>query len=326
MGVASAGAARVQPPTGARRSPDEFLLGAHPAMQEARRALERFATGILPVLILGETGTGKELAARCIHALSPRRDERFTVLHCGALPESLLESELFGHEKGAFTGAVASRVGRFGHADGGTVFLDEIGDLPLPAQVKLLRVLEHGEIFRLGANDPDFIDVRVVAATNADLPRLLREGRFREDLFHRLLGGCVVLPPLRDHLCDLERLAAHFLGLYARATNAPVRALQGEALDVLRAHPWPGNVRELRNVLWRAAECSDAPALGGADLRSALAVPGARLPVPPPTDGEACRLRSALEAHRWNVTRAAQALGVSRSWLHRLMRRHGLGG
>ncbi|HEX7897481.1 MAG TPA: sigma-54 dependent transcriptional regulator [Planctomycetota bacterium] len=317
----SGSAARVEP---AARTPEEVLLGSDPLMNAARSALRRGAAGILPVLILGETGTGKELAARWLHALSPRRAERFSVIHCAALPESLLESELFGHEKGAFTGAVTARAGRFEHADGGTVFLDEIGELPPQVQVKLLRVIEYGEVFRIGSNAPLFVDVRTIAATHRDLGALLAQGRFREDLFHRLNGTSVLLPPLREHPGDIETLAAYFLLLYARARAEAPRALTAEAVELLRRHPWPGNVRELRNVLWRAAEAAEAELLTADDLRRALTLPGSGPSRAPVVDDEGCRLRDALEAERWNVTRAARRLGISRSWLHRLMRRHRL--
>jgi len=199
------------------------------------------------VLVTGESGTGKDLVAQEIHLVSPRRKQPFVVVNCSAIPETLLEAELFGYTKGSFTGAVQSRIGRIHAAHGGTLFLDEIGDMPLSLQSKILRFLEQGEVQRLGGNDNLKVDVRVVAATNADLKKLISEQRFREDLYYRLAVFPIQLPPLRDRMDDLEELAVAFAAKFN-----PGVALSREALQILAQHSWPGNVRELRNVIERA--------------------------------------------------------------------------
>ncbi|MEM6672023.1 MAG: sigma 54-interacting transcriptional regulator, partial [Planctomycetota bacterium] len=227
------------------------MIGSSPAMQEVYALIERVAPSDVPVLIQGETGTGKELVARAIHDNSSRRDERMLAENCAAVPENLLESELFGHKKGAFTGAVEDRPGHFVAADGGTVFLDEIGDMPLPMQAKLLRVLQDGEVRPVGANKTRKVDVRIVAATHRDLPEAVRAGEFREDLLFRLNVITIHLPPLRERGDDVREIAQGLLPRIADEVGRDV-TLSAEALDVLAAWSWPGNVRELENELRRA--------------------------------------------------------------------------
>ena len=224
------------------------MIGDTPAMRKLYALVELVARRDTTVLIAGESGTGKDLVAQAVHELSPRRMKPFIVINCAAIPEALLEAELFGYVKGAFTGAVQSRIGRIHAAHGGTLFLDEIGDLPLGLQSKLLRFLEQGEVQRLGSTDTLRVDVRVVAATNADLRRLLQEKQFREDLFYRLSVFPIHLPPLRERMMDLPVLAQAFLGMY----SAREMVLSQEAMRRLQQHNWPGNVRELRNVIERA--------------------------------------------------------------------------
>lgn len=237
-----------QPPTGGGLT----LVGKSKAMVEVYKLVGRFARSEDAVLILGETGTGKELVARAIHANSPRKDRPFVALNCTALNESLLESELFGHEPGAFTGATKLRKGKLEHAHGGTFFLDEIGDMPTNLQAKLLRVLEYQEVERVGSNEPIKVNVRVLSATHRDLEAAIQEGTFRRDLFHRLNRVTLRLPPLRERLDDFPELAAYFLARAAEGTCRARPDLADETLEQLRQYRWPGNVRELQNVLYRA--------------------------------------------------------------------------
>src|SRR5512145_742118 len=227
------------------------LVGASPAMREVYRKIELYARSDAAVIVSGETGTGKELVARALHAFGPRRNGPFVAVNCSAIAAELLESELFGHEKGAFTGALRSHRGRFERAHGGTIFLDEVGDMPLPAPAKLLRVLEEGMIERVGAERPVAVDVRVVGATNVPLERTVHEGRFRADLYHRLAVLRIQLPALRQRPEDIPLLVEHFLRQFRRKYARPVERLTPEAMALLDAYLWPGNVRELRNVLER---------------------------------------------------------------------------
>ena len=221
-------------------------------MREVARMIDAVAYSAATVLVQGESGTGKELVARALHARSPRRAQPFVALNCGALTETLLESELFGHVKGAFTGASRDHKGLFEAADGGTIFLDEIGDIPLSTQVRLLRVLQEGEIKRVGSTDSVKVDVRVIAATHRDLPKLVKAGKFREDLFYRLNVIAIPLPPLRERLDDVPLLAHHFVRRYADRLGKKVRTLAPEAIELLCGYRWPGNVRELENAIERA--------------------------------------------------------------------------
>src|SRR5580658_1650444 len=265
------------------------MVGASEKMQEVFALVQQVAPSRAAVLITGESGTGKELAARAIHALSPRRAGPFVAINCAAMPDTLMESELFGHEKGAFTGAVERRAGCFELAQNGTVLLDEIGDMPAATQAKLLRVLEDGRVRRLGGKTEIQLDVRVVAATNAPLDAAIKEGRFREDLFYRLNVFPIPLPPLRDHLEDLPILVAALLEDLNRKHGTKVTDVSPALMERLQAHSWFGNVRELRNVLERAVILSGegtlevmhlAPGFGGAPVPRATASTGDELRIP----------------------------------------------
>jgi two-component system nitrogen regulation response regulator GlnG len=246
------------------------LVGDAPAMRTLYRAIGRLAQAPLSVLVTGETGTGKELVARALHRESPRAPRPFIALNTAAIPAELLESELFGHEAGAFTGATRRHIGRFEQANGGTLFLDEIGDMPLPLQTRLLRVLAEGEFFRIGGRELIRVDVRVIAATHQDLEHLVAEGRFRADLLHRLDVVRLRLPPLRERREDLGRLAERFLAVAAAKFDAPAKRLSGDALARLQAHAWPGNVRELENLCWRLAALAPGDRVEAADIDDAL--------------------------------------------------------
>ena len=250
------------------------LLGRTPAMRELFRAIGRLAQAPIGVLITGETGTGKELVARALHRESPRARGPFVALNTAAIPAELLESELFGHEAGAFTGAGKRHVGRFEQAHGGSLFLDEIGDMPAGLQTRLLRVLAEGEFFRVGGRELIRVDVRVLAATHQDLDRLVAEGRFRADLLHRLDVVRLVLPPLRERKADIGLLAARFLDEAARKLGTPPKQLQADALRRLEQHDWPGNIRELQNLCWRLVALAPGEAISLRDLRT-LFQPGA---------------------------------------------------
>jgi two-component system, NtrC family, nitrogen regulation response regulator GlnG len=246
------------------------LLGSTPAMRELFRAIGRLAQAPLSVLITGETGTGKELVARALHNESPRAKKPFIALNTAAIPAELLESELFGHEAGSFTGAHKKHIGRFEQADGGILFLDEIGDMPAALQTRLLRVLAEGEFFRVGGRELIKVDVRVIAATHQHLETLVKEGKFRADLLHRLDVVRLQLPPLRDRKADVPSLAQRFLEQAARQLNAPSKRFKSEALARMEQHDWPGNVRELENLCWRLAALAPGESIGLKDLKSCL--------------------------------------------------------
>jgi two-component system, NtrC family, nitrogen regulation response regulator GlnG len=267
-------------PRVADRDPDDRaqqigpqLIGAAPAMRALFRSIGRLAQAPLSVLVTGETGTGKELVARALHRESPRAHKPFIALNTAAIPSELLESELFGHEAGAFTGASKRHVGRFEQADGGTLFLDEIGDMPLPLQTRLLRVLAQGEFFRVGGRELIRVDVRVIAATHQSLEALVADGRFRADLLHRLDVVRLQLPALRERRDDVPLLAERFLAAAARKLQAPVKHFAAPALQRLRAYDWPGNVRELENLCWRMAVLAPGDSIGVADLDATLPMP-----------------------------------------------------
>ena len=246
------------------------LIGRTPAMLELYRLIEQIAPTSAPILVLGERGTGKEVVARIIHNMSTRSFARFVAINCAAIPENLLESELFGHEKGAFTGATTARAGCLELSHEGTLFLDEIGDMPLSLQSKLLRVLEDHKVRRVGGAREIPVELRVVAATNADVPSLLASGRFREDLYDRLNVFTLHLPPLRERAGDIPALAHHFLGVYAQENNRPVVDFTGDAMEALSRYHWPGNVRELRNSIQRAVILSTGAEVQRKDLPAAI--------------------------------------------------------
>jgi len=259
------------PSTGMPPAADHHdLLGQTPAMRELFRAIGRLAQAPLSVLVTGETGTGKEGVARALHRESPRAKAPFIALNTAAIPAELLESELFGHEAGAFTGAARRHVGRFEQADGGTLFLDEIGDMPAALQTRLLRVLAEGEFYRVGGRELIRVDVRVIAATHQDLEARVAAGRFRADLLHRLDVVRLRLPPLRERREDIGLLASHFLARAAARFSSPIKKLAPEALRLLQAHAWPGNVRELENLCWRLAALAPDATIRAADIADAL--------------------------------------------------------
>ncbi len=320
---------------------DDALVGRSPVMQGLYKAIGRVAGTEATVLVRGESGTGKELVARLVYQHSPRKDAPFVVINCVAIPETLLESELFGYEKGAFTGAAARRVGKIEQADGGTVFLDEIGDMPLPIQGKLLRLLEERSVERLGGAGPRRVDVRIIAATNRDLEAAVAEGRFREDLYYRLRVVTLWLPPLREREGDVDLLADHFLARQAREMDVPAPGFTDDARRALAGHGWPGNVRELANVVRKALIFSRGAPLGAGEILDAIH--GDRPGEAPPGDdfdaalgrfvrarltrgGErvldevvdhfaARAIEEALRLTGGNRTQAARLLGVSRPTL-----------
>jgi DNA-binding NtrC family response regulator len=308
------------------------ILGESPLFQAAVQTAQKAAGTTSTVLLLGESGTGKEVFAHTIHQWSPRRDKPFVVVNCVALSEHLLESELFGHEKGAFTGAHQAKKGKFEAANGGTVFLDEIGDMPPNLQTKLLRVLHDHEFERVGGTRPISTDIRVLAATNRDLDEAVKAGRFRADLFYRLNVIRIVLPPLRDRREDIPPLARHFMARYAAETNRPVRRISAEAMDLLCRYDWPGNVRELANTIERAVVLCAGETIAAADLALPGTHPSSRTPDPLPageTDGfheqvNAYRrqvLVSALRRTNGNHTQAAKLLGLHRTYFLRLLQK-----
>ena len=280
------------------------MVGEHPAMLAAAREMQRIAAADTTVLLLGESGTGKELFARAIHQLSARGNKPFVALNCAAIPETLVENELFGHERGAFTGANARKLGKFEMADGGTIFLDEIGELPLQIQGKLLRVLEERTLERLGGTSSIPVDVRVITATNRDLEAAAEAGEFRRDLYYRLAVFPIRIPSLRERGDDVELLAEHFLERFRRELRKPRLELASDAHAALRRHSWPGNVRELQNVMERAAILNDGE-IHAADLGLA-GQNGAE-----EKKAERARIESTLRACKWNKNDAAQRLGIS---------------
>ena len=251
----------VIPEGGEAKEDADALLGRCPAMQEVYKAIGRVAPQDVTVLILGESGTGKELVARAIYHYSSRAKGPFLAINCAAIPETLLESELFGHEKGAFTGADRKRIGKFEQCHGGTLFLDEIGDMTPLTQTKILRVLQEQEFERVGGNEPIKADVRVIAATNRDLEKMVAEGTFRGDLYYRLNVFTIKLPPLRERGDDLPLLAEHFVRRFGRELKKDVRGIAPEAMELLRRYPWPGNVRELQSVIKQALLQATGPVL-----------------------------------------------------------------
>jgi DNA-binding NtrC family response regulator len=311
------------------------IVGDGPAMQAALDVARRAAASSATVLLLGESGTGKEVVARAIHRWSLRADRPFVVINCVALSEELLESELFGHEKGAFTGAHQQKRGKLEIAHGGTVFLDEIGDVRAPLQAKLLRVLQDQTFERVGGARPIHADVRFVAATNRDLRAAVRDGGFRLDLYYRLDVVSVTLPPLRERTGDIPALARHFLERYRRELKRDLRGFAPETLACLRRYPWPGNVRELENVIERAVVLAEGPEVTARDLPAELREAAAAEPVARETgrsyhaaveEFKRGLLASTLRRTGGNRTRAARLLGLQRTYLARLIRDLGVAG
>jgi two-component system, NtrC family, nitrogen regulation response regulator NtrX len=308
------------------------MVGNGPAIEKLREEIRRAAPTQGRILITGESGTGKELVARAIHEISPLKDGPFVKLNCAAIPATLVESELFGYEKGAFTGAASSVRGRFEEAHGGTLLLDEIGDMSLEVQAKLLRVLQDGELRRVGGSRTLTVQVRVVAATNKDLLTEVHEGRFREDLYFRINVVPLEVPPLRERREDIPLLAGHFCRRLGREHGLAVCEVAPGALERLQGYDWPGNVRELKNVLERAIILGGrAGPIEADDLPGYLASPRE---LTRPTEGETLRdylrraergyVQQVLDEAEWNVTRAAAVLGLERTHLHRKIREHGL--
>jgi two-component system, NtrC family, response regulator HydG len=303
-----------------QRPPD--LIGQSSPMQRVFDAIETVGPTDATVLVTGESGTGKELVCRAIHACSPRKFHPLVVIHCGALTETLLESELFGHEKGAFTGAQYRKKGKFEIAEGGTVFLDEIGDISLKTQTDLLRVLQEREIVRVGGNDPIKVDFRIVAATNKDLELLIEEGKFRPDLFYRLNVFHIELPPLRDRKEDIPPLVDHFVRKFSMQMNKKITRVQPAAMNQLQQYPWPGNVRELENAVERAMVVAQEPELRDQDF--ILKSRNGSSPEPKTLDDiERAHILHVLEECGDNQTRAAEVLDIDRVTLHNKLKKYG---
>ena len=311
-----------------RLSGDHFegMIGINQKMQEVYSKIRKVASTDEPVLILGESGTGKELVAHALHNLSLRKQAKFIPINCGAIPENLIESELFGHEKGAFTGAHIQRKGKFEMADGGTLFLDEVGELPLNLQVKLLRFLQNGIVERVGGRETIPVNARIIAATNRDLKESMKEGKFREDLFFRLGVISITLPPLRERNEDILLLAKTFLDRYAQASKKRVKGFTHQALDAIERHPWPGNIRELENRIKRAVIMTEEKKISDEDLeisgsfqkKERLSLKDARDMV------EKEMVIKALARNDGNLTKAAVDLGISRPTLYDLMDKYGI--
>ena len=325
------------------------IIGESAALREVLSKVEQVAPTASTVLLRGETGTGKELVAHAIHINSPREEKPFVRVNCAALAPGILESELFGHEKGSFTGAMERRRGRFELADGGTLFLDEVGDLPMEVQIKLLRTLQERELERVGGNETIKVDVRVVSATNRNLEKMIEDGEFREDLYYRLNVFPINLPPLRDRLEDLPVLVNHFVTKFARQMGVPAAPATADALAKVREYNWPGNVRELENIVERAMILARGAPLAAQHLdfgRRAMPAANQSGPVPTVTaapapataatgdegkslaerllDSERKEIVSAVEKSRGNIASAARTLGINRSTLYYRLRKHGL--
>ncbi len=308
----------------------ERIVGQSPSMQEVFDTIRQVGPSRSTVLIQGESGTGKELVAHAIHRLSAQAHGPFVAVHCAALSQNLLESELFGHEKGAFTGAVEKRRGRFELADGGTLFLDEVSEIDPGIQVKILRVLEERQFERVGGQETLDVDVRLVAATNRDLKKMVDEGKFREDLFYRLYVVVVHLPPVRERAGDIPLLVQHYLKEVARENEKPVTAITPDAMDLLSSYAWPGNVREIRNVVERMVVLARGDKLTVRDIPAAIKEASHHHALPASVadlslqEAEKQMIIGALKAHSGNRTQAATQLGISRRTLHRKLNEYGL--
>ncbi|HEU4724546.1 MAG TPA: sigma-54 dependent transcriptional regulator [Candidatus Eisenbacteria bacterium] len=317
-----------------RRGETHPIVGDSPAVRRLLHEIAVAGERSARVLIEGENGTGKELVARALHAASPRRDRPFIAVNCAAIPDELIESELFGHERGAFTGATQARRGRFEEAHGGTLFLDEVGDLSPRAQTKLLRVLQEQELTRVGGNRSIKVDVRVIAATNRGLASLVKEGRFRDDLYYRLAVVPITVPPLRERAEDIPLLVAYFAAEIARERGARTREFAPAALDLLRRYAYPGNVRELRNLVERLLIMARGPRIGADEVAAVLpresraGDPGAAAPArlaDAVRDFERAEIERALLAEGGSMTKAAARLGLERSHLYKKMKKLGWG-
>ena len=316
----------------ARLAPRLEIIGESTAIKHLREQIATAAPSNGRVLIQGENGSGKELVARAIHALSARREGPFVEVNCAAIPEELIESELFGHEKGAFTGALSRRRGRFELADGGTLFLDEIGDMSLRTQAKVLRALEEQAFERVGGRETIKVDVRVIAASNRDLPALIAAGRFREDLYYRLNVIPIEVPPLRERREDIPLLIEHFIRVFCAENGKRVKTVAPDALAYFMTYDWPGNVRELRNMVERLVIMAPRDVIGVEDLPAPLRPKEA----PPAGEARERSLREArdqferayilaeLRANDWNMTRTAERLGIERSHLYRKIKAYGI--
>ena len=329
----------------------DAIIGQSPSMQAIFKAIGRVAATEATVLIRGESGTGKELVARAIYQYSGRASQPFYVVNCAAIPESLLEAELFGFERGSFTGAYDQRIGKLEQAGGGTLLLDEIGDVPLAVQAKLLRVLQQKTLERIGSNETVHVDVRILAATNRDLEQAIDDGLFREDLFHRLNVVAIRLPPLRERREDIPRLVKFFLERFARQSNVAVPPLLDDAMNVLQGHTWPGNVRELEHCVHRAMIFTGGHPIGAEEIRMALAGQGCREAAPPDAADQAIHrvvqnylataadaapfdtltakmerwlIHEAIERAEGNLSKAAKLLGIPRATLFDKAQKHSL--
>lgn len=312
-----------------RKTSNDFpgLIGDSPAMQLLRLQIKKIASVDMPVLITGASGTGKELVAKNIHYFSSRSDAPFQAVNCGALPEKLIQSELFGHEKGAFTGATSRKIGRIEAAHKGTLFLDEIGDLPLDAQASLLRFLQEGTIERVGSYQPINVDARVLAATHVDLELAVTQGRFREDLYFRLNVLRLRMPRLSERESDIERLARHFIDVFSLEHGLKPKILSKQAIQAMLAHAWPGNVRELMNRIRRAMVMTDNRVITPECLELYTAQREMRTDVLTLSEARDLAEReaiiNAMDKYQYNVAAAARKLGISRVTLYRLMNKHG---
>ena len=307
-----------------------FIVGQSKAMTEVQKTIRQIAPSDINVLIMGESGTGKELVARAIHNLSPRSGNRFIAFNCGSFTEELMANELFGHEKDAFTGATKAKAGLIKVADGGTIFLDEIGDMPLTMQVKLLRVIQEKEILPVGGENPISVDVRFIAATHRDLKEDVENGHFRQDLFYRLNVITIKPPPLTDRDGDIPLLAYHFLSQKCEAMNKDIQTIDRESMELLCQYSWPGNVRELENVIERAVALENGPTICVNDLPeyiNNLSVETYRresADLPTLEEQEQNYIKWVLERCEWNKTRAAKIMGIDRVSLWRKLKRFGI--
>jgi DNA-binding NtrC family response regulator len=300
------------------------IVGESPAIQKVFELIHTVSKTDTTVMIRGESGTGKELIARAIHSNSERRYFPIVTINCGAMPEGVLESELFGHERGAFTGAQYRRKGKLELADEGTLFLDEVGNIDMKTQMDLLRVIETKQFTRVGGNEVIKVDFRIICATNKDLEKAIQEGSFREDLYYRLNVFSIVVPPLRERKSDVPMLAGYFVGKYARAMAKPINAISPEAMDVLVRYNWPGNVRELENAIERAMVVGKPPAIRPEDLPFQLSDKNNL-----PTTGslssvEKTHISSVLEQYNWNISRSAEVLEIDRVTLYNKIHKYGL--